>query len=218
MSKNKNYYKDNGPDPRRPETADDIIEKVAAEEAETDRTETEKEETETGSEKAGTDKAGSDKADGANEPEAGEMAEENGDAEAPANEWKDKYTRQLAEFDNFRKRTEKEKSQMYDMGAKTIAEKILPTIDNFERGLQNAPDDAFAEGMQMVYKQLLKNLEDAGVKAIECVGKEFDPNIHNAVMHEEDDSGEENIVTEELQKGYMYKDSLLRPSMVKVKN
>ncbi|MDO4939131.1 MAG: nucleotide exchange factor GrpE [Lachnospiraceae bacterium] len=133
-------------------------------------------------------------------------------------EWKDKYTRQLAEFDNFRKRTEKEKSQMYDMGAKTIAERILPTIDNFERGLKNAPDDAFSEGMQMIYKQLLKNLEDAGVKAIECVGKEFDPNIHNAVMHEEDDSGEENIVTEELQKGYMYKDSLLRPSMVKVKN
>lgn len=134
------------------------------------------------------------------------------------NEWKDRYTRQLAEFDNFRKRSEKEKSQMFDMGAKVIAEKILPTIDNFERGLKDAPDGAFSEGMEMVYKQLLKNLEDAGVKAIECVGKQFDPNIHNAVMHEEDDSGEENIVTEELQKGYMYKDSLLRPSMVKVKN
>ncbi len=134
------------------------------------------------------------------------------------NEWKDRYTRQLAEFDNFRKRSEKEKSQMFDMGAKTIAEKILPTIDNFERGLKDAPDGAFSEGMEMVYKQLLKNLEDAGVKAIECVGKQFDPNIHNAVLHEEDDSGEENIVIEELQKGYMYKDSLLRPSMVKVKN
>ena len=147
---------------------------------------------------------------------------EEGNAAAPeeekTDEWKEKYTRQLAEFDNFRKRTEKEKAQMFDMGAKIIAEKILPTIDNFERGLANAPDDAFAEGMQMVYKQLLKNLEDAGVKAIDCVGKEFDPNIHNAVMHEEDDSGEENIVTEELQKGYMYKDTLLRPSMVKVKN
>lgn len=156
---------------------------------------------------------------------AAQAAEEEAEAEnagaadeEKTDEWKEKYTRQLAEFDNFRKRTEKEKSQMYDMGAKVIAEKILPTIDNFERGLTNAPDDAFAEGMQMIYRQLLKNLEDAGVKAIECVGKEFDPNIHNAVMHEEDDSGEENIVTEELQKGYMYKDTLLRPSMVKVKN
>ena len=154
------------------------------------------------------------------EAEGTESEEENaaGPEEEKTDEWKEKYTRQLAEFDNFRKRTEKEKAQMFDMGAKIIAEKILPTIDNFERGLANAPDDAFAEGMQMVYKQLLKNLEDAGVKAIECVGKEFDPNIHNAVMHEEDDSGEENIVTEELQKGYMYKDTLLRPSMVKVKN
>lgn len=146
--------------------------------------------------------------------ESGEETNEND----VANEWKDKYTRQLAEFDNFRKRTEKEKTQMYDLGARTIAEKILPTIDNFERGLKDAPDDAFAEGMQMVYKQLLKNLEDAGVKAIDCIGQEFDPNIHNAVMHEEDDSDEQNIVTEELQKGYMYKDILLRPSMVKVKN
>jgi len=148
---------------------------------------------------------------------AGEEASE-GENISPENEWKDKYTRQLAEFDNFRKRTEKEKAQMYDMGAKVIAEKILPTIDNFERGLANAPDDAFAEGMQMIYKQLLKNLEDAGVKKIECIGKEFDPNIHNAVMHEEDDSGEENVVSQELQCGYMYKDTLLRPSMVKVKN
>lgn len=161
--------------------------------------------------------------DNAVEPEADEVSGDDGQtAEAgtneKVNEWKDKYTRQLAEFDNFRKRTEKEKSQMYDLGARTIAEKILPTIDNFERGLKDAPDDAFAEGMQMVYKQLLKNLEDAGVKAIDCIGQEFDPNIHNAVMHEEDDSDEQNIVTEELQKGYMYKDVLLRPSMVKVKN
>lgn len=157
------------------------------------------------------------------EPQEEETVEVEAEAETETeaetgNEWKDRYTRQLAEFDNFRKRSEKEKSQMFDMGAKVIAEKILPTIDNFERGLKDAPDGAFSEGMEMVYKQLLKNLEDAGVKAIECVGKQFDPNIHNAVMHEEDDSGEENIVTEELQKGYMYKDSLLRPSMVKVKN
>ena len=210
MSKknNRNYYKDNGPDPKKPETADDIVDKVAAEESGED---TEKElQDEEALRDAEEEKTG--------EAQNGDAEEKENDGEATVNEWKDKYTRQLAEFDNFRKRTEKEKSQMYDMGAKVIAEKILPTIDNFERGLQNAPDDAFAEGMQMVYKQLLKNLEDAGIKAIECVGKEFDPNIHNAVMHEEDDSGEENIVTEELQKGYMYKDTLLRPSMVKVKN
>lgn len=133
-------------------------------------------------------------------------------------DWKDRYTRQLAEFDNFRKRTDKEKSQMYDLGAKSVAEKLLPTIDNFERGLQNAPDDAFAEGMKMVYKQLLKNLEETGVNAIDCVGREFDPNYHNAVLHEEDDSERQNIVIEELQKGYMYKETLLRPAMVKVLN
>ena len=133
-------------------------------------------------------------------------------------ELKDRVVRQMAEFDNFRKRSEKEKSQMFDLGAKAIIEKLLPVIDNFERGLKDAPEDAFAEGIQMIYKQLVKNLSDAGVEAIECVGKEFDPNLHNAVMHEEDDSGEENIVTEEFQKGYTYKGELVRPSMVKVKN
>ena len=209
MSKKDKFRKDinqeNVPETPQAETAEDIVNGIA-EEAEAEAAGSEEADTENGPEEAGVT-AGEEQETGAAE-----------NAEKPADEWKDRYTRQLAEFDNFRKRTEKEKSQMYDMGAKTIAEKILPTIDNFERGLQNAPDDAFAEGMQMIYRQLLKNLEDAGVKAIECVGKEFDPNIHNAVMHEEDDSGEENIVTAELQKGYMYKDSLLRPSMVKVKN
>ena len=154
----------------------------------------------------GKDTAGSKKSD---KPE---------EEKDPAAELKDKLVRQMAEFDNYRKRTEKEKSAMYDMGAKAIIEKILPTIDNFERGLQNAPDDAFAEGMKMVYKEMLKNLENAGLKAIDCVDKEFDPNIHNAVMHDEDDSDRVNIVTEELQKGYTYKESLVRPSMVKVVN
>lgn len=204
--KDKNFNKKNDNENKRPdfETAEDIVNGIAGEDEESDEAVNEDKEN------AEPEGEVSDKESAENEkPES---------ADDRINEWKDKYTRQLAEFENFRKRTEKEKAQMYDMGAKTIAEKILPTIDNFERGLVNAPDDAFAEGMQMVYKQLLKNLEDAGVKAIECVGKEFDPNIHNAVMHEEDDSGEENIVTEELQKGYMYKDTLLRPSMVKVKN
>ena len=134
----------------------------------------------------------------------------------------DRVKRQMAEFDNFRKRTEKEKSAMYEMGAKDIIEKILPIVDILERGLASVPEDArdtpFAQGMEKVYKQFQKTLEDAGVKAIEAVGKEFDPNFHNAVMHVEDESLGENIVAEELQKGYMYRDSVVRHSMVKVAN
>ena len=134
----------------------------------------------------------------------------------------DKVKRQMAEFDNFRKRTEKEKSQMYDMGAKTIVEKILPVIDNFERGLAAVPEDnkedAFVVGMDKIYRQMLTVLEEAGVTPIEAVGAEFDPNFHNAVMHVEDESLGENIVAEELQKGYMYRDSVVRHSMVQVAN
>ena len=137
-------------------------------------------------------------------------------------ELEDKTVRQMAEFDNYRKRTEKEKTEMFDLGMKNMIDKILPVVDNFERGIaagaETGETNAFAEGMNMVYKQLMKVLEDAGVTAIEAVGKEFDPTFHNAVMHEEDDSGEENIITQELQKGYMYKDQVLRHSMVKVKN
>lgn len=134
----------------------------------------------------------------------------------------DRLKRQMAEFENFRKRTEKEKSQMFDMGAKTIIEKVLPAIDNFERGLAAVPDeakeDAFVVGMDKTYKQLLTTLEEAGVKQIEAVGQEFDPNFHNAVMHVEDGELGENIVAEELQKGYMYRDTVVRHSMVKVAN
>ncbi len=134
----------------------------------------------------------------------------------------DKVKRQMAEFDNFRKRTEKEKSQMYDMGAKTIVEKILPVIDNFERGLAAVPEDnkedAFVVGMDKVYRQMLTVLEEAGVKPIEAVGAEFDPNFHNAVMHVEDETLGDNVVAEELQKGYMYRDTVVRHSMVKVAN
>ena len=134
----------------------------------------------------------------------------------------DKVKRQMAEFDNFRKRTEKEKSQMYDMGAKTIVEKILPVIDNFERGLVAVPEDnkedAFVVGMDKIYRQMLTVLEEAGVKPIEAVGAEFDPNFHNAVMHVEDETLGENVVAEELQKGYMYRDTVVRHSMVKVAN
>ena len=134
----------------------------------------------------------------------------------------DRVRRTMAEFDNFRKRTEKEKSAMFEIGAKDIIERILPVIDNFERGLASVPEDAkgsaFAEGMEMIYKQLLKNLEEAGVKPIEAVGQPFDPNFHNAVMHIEDENLGENVVAQELQKGYMYRDSVVRHSMVQVAN
>ena len=137
-------------------------------------------------------------------------------------ELNDRVKRQMAEFENFRKRTEKEKSQMYDMGAKSIVEKILPVIDNFERGLaavpEDAKDDPFVDGMNKIYKQMISVLEEAGVKAIEAEGKEFDPDFHNAVMHVEDESLGENIVAEELQTGYMYRDTVVRHSMVKVAN
>ncbi len=131
----------------------------------------------------------------------------------------DKVARQLAEFENFRKRTEKEKLQNYTIGARDVLEKILPVLDNFERGLENADlSDPFAEGMDKVYKQLATTLEALGVTPIEAVGKEFDPNLHNAVMHIDDEAFGENIVAEEFQKGYMYKDQVLRYSMVKVAN
>ena len=134
----------------------------------------------------------------------------------------DRLTRQMAEFDNFRKRTEREKSQMYEIGAKDIIEKILPVIDNFERGLAAVPEeskeDPFVEGMEKIYKQIMTTLEVVGVKPIEAVGQEFNPDFHNAVMHVEDEEAGENIITEEFQKGYMYHDSVVRHSMVKVAN
>ena len=132
----------------------------------------------------------------------------------------DRLKRQMAEFENFRKRTEKEKTQMYDMGAKGIVEKILPVIDNFERGLYAASDeqkeDPFVDGMNKIYKQMMTVLEEAGVKPIEAVGKEFDPNLHNAVMQTESEEYESGIIAQELQKGYTYRDSVVRHSMVAV--
>lgn len=134
----------------------------------------------------------------------------------------DRLKRQMAEFDNYRKRTEKEKAGMYMVGAKEIVEKILPVVDNFERGLAGVPEeqkeDPFVTGVAQIYKQLMTTLEGMGVKAIEAVGAEFDPDFHNAVMHVEDESVGENIVVEEFQKGYMYKEFVVRHSMVKVAN
>lgn len=134
----------------------------------------------------------------------------------------DRVRRQMAEFDNFRKRTEKEKTQMFETGAKSIVEKILPVVDNFERGLAAVTEEEkgspFVEGMEKIYKQMMTMLEEAGVKPIEAVGQEFDPNLHNAVMHIEDEEFGENIIAEEFQKGYTYRDSVVRHSMVKVAN
>ena len=134
----------------------------------------------------------------------------------------DRLKRQMAEFDNYRKRTEKEKASMYIVGAKEIVEKILPIVDNFERGLGVVPqeqmEDPFVTGMSQIYKQLMTTLEGLGVKPIEAVGAEFNPDFHNAVMHVEDDSVGENVIVEEFQKGYLYKDFVVRHSMVKVAN
>ncbi len=134
----------------------------------------------------------------------------------------DRLKRTMAEFDNFRKRTDKEKASMYEIGARDVIEKLLPVVDNFERGLATIPEDEkntpLAEGMDKIYKQLVKTLDELGVTPIEAVGKPFDPNFHNAVMHVEDESLGENVVAAELLKGYMYRESVVRHSMVQVAN
>lgn len=152
----------------------------------------------------------------------GKKKEKKDPRDAQIEDLNDRLKRQMAEFDNFRKRTDKEKSTMYELGARDMVERILPVVDNFERGLASIPKDvkesAFAEGMEMIYKQLMKALEDAGVKPIEALGQQFDPNLHNAVMHIEDESLGENVIAQELQKGYMYRDTVVRHSMVQVAN
>ena len=185
------------------EAVEEVAEEAATEESEEAATDEEAEEAgEEATEKKGFFKKKKDKKD--------EQIEE----------LNDKLKRQMAEFENFRKRTEKEKTQMYDMGAKSIIEKVLPVIDNFERGLAAVPeenkDDAFVTGMDKVYKQMLTELESIGVKAIEAVGEEFNPDFHNAVMQMESEEYESGVVAQELQKGYMYKDSVVRHSMVAV--
>ena len=165
------------------------------------------------------------------EPAAEEEKAEEPEAQAPAGSrekalqdkvaaLEDKVKRQMAEFDNFRKRTSKEKEQMFSMGEKSVIEKMLPVVDNFERGLSAVPENekgsAIVSGMEMVYKQLTKQLEDLGVKPIEAVGKEFDPNFHNAVMQVESEEYESGVVAQEFQKGYTYHDTVIRHSMVGV--
>ena len=135
-------------------------------------------------------------------------------------ELEDKVKRQMAEFDNFRKRSEKEKNAMFETGAKSVIEKILPVVDNFERGLATIPEEEkgspFAEGMEMIYRQLIGELEKMEVKPIPAVGEEFDPALHNAVMQVESDEYESGVIAQELQKGYTYRDSVVRHSMVAV--
>ncbi len=137
-------------------------------------------------------------------------------------EMQDRLMRQMAEFDNFRKRTEKEKSAMYEVGAREMIEKILPVLDNFERALAAVPEEekgsSFAEGVEMIYKQFIKTLEDAGVEMIEAVGQQFNPDVHNAVMHIDDEAYGENEISQELQRGYKYRGTVVRHSMVQVAN
>lgn len=197
----------------------EAVEEAKKSAAETESEEAEAEETEETSEEAGSGDAKED-----TEKKTGKklFGKKKDKKDEKIEELTDKLTRQMAEFDNFRKRTEKEKSQMYEVGAKDIIEKILPVVDNFERGLGSVPEEEknapFVEGMEKIYKQLMTTLESVGVKPIEAVGQEFNPDFHNAVMHVEDDELGENIIAEEFQKGYMYRESVVRHSMVKVAN
>ena len=156
----------------------------------------------------------------AGEESAEEEAREKDPKQERIDELEDMVKRQLAEFDNFRKRSDKEKETMFEAGAKSVIEKLLPVVDNFERGLASIPEEeqgsAHAEGMMMIYKQLMGELEKLEVKPIEAVGKEFNPDLHNAVMQCESDEYESGIVAQELQKGYTYRDSVIRHSMVSV--
>lgn len=208
-------------DENRKETvAEETVETVDQENTDTTETNTEgSEETSAGQEETGTDESSGETG---KKGFFGKKKEKKDPKDQQIEDLTDRVRRTMAEFDNFRKRTEKEKSAMYEIGARDIVERILPVIDNFERGLATVPEEAkgspFAEGMEMIYKQLLKTLEEAGVKPIEAVGQPFDPNFHNAVMHIEDDSLGENVVAQELQKGYLYRDTVVRHSMVQVAN
>ncbi|MCD8218644.1 MAG: nucleotide exchange factor GrpE [Clostridiales bacterium] len=208
-------------------SSDDKPAKEAAEagtEQEADGTAASGEADSDGEETAGTDEDASGKDAGSQSGKNGffRKKDKKDKKDEKIEELNDRVRRQMAEFDNFRKRTEKEKSQMFETGAKSIIEKILPVIDNFERGLAALSEEEkgtpFADGMEKIYKQMMTALDEAGVKVIETEGKEFDPNLHNAVMHIDDESFGENIIAEEFQKGYTYRDSVVRHSMVKVAN
>ncbi|MGN0352623.1 MAG: nucleotide exchange factor GrpE [Roseburia sp.] len=205
------------------EILDENVEEATENEAEDAVEETVENETEDaveGTEEETTEEEATE--DGTSEEKKGFFKKKKDKKDEQIEELTDRLKRQMAEFENFRKRSEKEKSQMYDMGAKSVIEKILPVVDNFERGLAAVPEeqkeDAFVSGMDKTYKHMMSMLEEAGVTPIEAVGQEFDPNFHNAVMHVEDEELGDNVVAEELQKGYMYRDTVVRHSMVKVAN
>ena len=208
---------------KQEKSQEDMV-KEAVEEAKKSAAETESEEAEAEETEETSEEAGSGDAKEETDKKTGKklFSKKKDKKDEKIEELTDKLTRQMAEFDNFRKRTEKEKSQMYEIGAKDIIEKILPVVDNFERGLdavkEEDKEDPFVQGMEKVYKHLLTTLEGIEVKPIEAVGQPFDPNFHNAVMHVEDENFGENIVAEEFQKGYTYRDSVVRHSMVKVAN
>ena len=207
------------------ETAEDVVAEEASEAVDTaaeaedtqngGSEETQQEQPETAGEEASEDSK-----EGKDRKFFGKKKDKKDKKDEKIEELTDQVKRQMAEFDNYRKRTEKEKASMYIIGAKDIVEKILPVVDNFERGLDVAEDkeDPFVQGMEKIYKQLLTTLDEVGVKPIEAVGKEFNPDFHNAVMHVEDEEAGENIIVEEFQKGYLYKDFVVRHSMVKVAN
>ena len=192
------------------ETVDEAAEETVETEEVTEETAEETEESE------GTEEAGEKKGF------FGKKKERKDKKDLKIEELEDKVKRQLAEFENFRNRTEKEKSRMYEFGARDVIEKMLPVVDNFERGLAAIPEaekgGPVASGMEMIYKQIMNTLEGLGVTPIDALNKPFDPNFHNAVMHVEDDEIEESTVVEEFQKGYIYKEHVIRYSMVKVAN
>ncbi|UWO79557.1 nucleotide exchange factor GrpE [[Clostridium] asparagiforme DSM 15981] len=208
-----------GPENEAPETVNEANGVNAAEQSQAETQESAAAENGSAPENAG--EAGEQNG-GAREEKKGFFKKKKDPRDEKIEELTDRVKRQMAEFENFRKRTEKEKSTMYEMGARDIIERILPVVDNFERGLASIPEEAkatpFADGMEKIYKQFQKTLEEAGVKAIEAVGQEFDPNFHNAVMHVDDENLGENVVAEELLKGYTYRDTVVRHSMVKVAN
>ncbi len=211
--KNKNKEEESKKvDDKEKETLEDEKETATAETEETsegEKTEQEKE-------------ASEEKKDEKDEEAVKRKKEKKDKKDVEIEELNDRILRQMAEFDNYRKRTEKEKSAMFDMGAKNIVEKILPVIDNFERGFDMLSDEEkakpFAAGMEKVYKQMMTGLQEAGLKEIEALNCEFNPDLHNAVMHVEDENAGENTIVEVFQKGYYYKDTIVRHSMVKVAN
>lgn len=203
---------------------EELQEEAAAEAVETEEeTEAAEEESEAGEAEAEAETDGGDAKTWAEKKAAKKQAKNEKKAEAfkeQIAQLEDRVKRQLAEFENFRNRTEKEKQAMFETGARSVIEKMLPVVDNFERGLATVPEenreDPFVDGMNRVYKQLLTELENIGVKPIEAVGKEFDPALHNAVMQVESEEYESGVVAQELQKGYTYRDTVVRHSMVAV--